>query len=541
MISIQLKKYLFILLLLLTNIILIYTNVYYFYYLYIVIFFHAPLSKMSLIFVIIYYKIKGFIVKKEKKIKDYLNDLICLTITCYCESFEEIFNTILSLEKSFKHSKKNNLLFIVFDGLCKENNTDSYTWEILLNKMTKINKIKKNIKYTKNWKNYEINIDLISCNYNDLNVILLIKHKNLGKKDSLNILRDYSVNKLDDKLSREIDLLLTYHNIKQNDIILVGSMDADCIVNIQGIIELYNDILQEDVMGVSGFVLPKKDIQKKFWYIYQLTEYYNTQYITRLAYSLLGKTTCLPGALNIFDMKYYNDNIRKEFQKLPNKNHLFKSLVALIGEDRRFTGLILKHNDKKCKTIVNENVHILTSLPNTTNKFKTQRRRWITSSLLNNIYDLKNKNVPFLVKYNTFATTLYAFLIYYVIFMGIYLFFELRNNFLTELNIFPYSYNITFYYRLIIYIFTITIIIFQFTFLKKMNNNKDRLRYLFGVIFFMLFIIFCITSLLTYCLYKLDNVKWGNIKQNNEENEKIEIKIIEDINMEEIKEVNLDL
>lgn len=540
--SLKNKKIIFILIWFIINLTLIFTNIYFFYYLYAFIFIHGPVSKILLIFTIIYKKIQLKIkkwLKKEEKIKEYINNIISIIVTCYCESVDEIFNTIKSLEKAFEYSKNDNIIFVVFDGLCIEENTEKYSWELLLNKMTKINLMFENVDYTENWKNYPIKVDLISCCYNNLNIILIIKKTNLGKKDSLNFVRDFSINKLDKELTDKMNILINEYGKKQEDIILVGSMDADCIVNKEGIKYLYDDIKLENVMGVSGIVLPKENQIKNFWYIYQLTEYYNTQYITRLAYNYLNQTTCLPGALNIFDMKYYNKNVREEFQKMPSKKSLFKSLIALIGEDRRFTGLYLENNDKKCKTLINENVHIFTSLPDTTQKFKTQRRRWITSSLLNNIHDLRNKKLSWIIKYNTASTSLFSYLILYIIFMTVYLLFEIRKNFLEDLNIFPYERTFTFYYKAIIYLITFLILIFQVTFLIKMKNFKQRFQYILGVIFFILFVLIIITPLLFYCLYKLDSLNWGNIKQNKEQ--KVEIVITEPSNEEiEIFEIEMD-
>jgi len=540
----QIKKVFFIIIWLLINLLLMYTHIYFFKYQYIFIFIHGPLSKLLLIFVILYKKSRNYFCKQIPKKKDYINNLITLIVTCYCESLEEIFNTILSLERSFKYSKKDNLLFIVFDGLSKEEGTTDYTWKLLLNKMTQVNLKYNNIEYTKNWKNYDITVDLISCKYNDLNIVLVIKNTNLGKKDSLNFVRDYSINKLDNILMRKINILVEDFGINKEDIVLVGSMDADCVVNEEGILHLYNDISNEDVMGVSGIVLPKQEQKKNFWYIYQLVEYYNTQYITRLSYNYLNQTTCLPGALNIFDMKYYNDTVREKFQNMPNKTYLFQSLVALIGEDRRFTGLYLENNDKKCKTLINEKVKIYTSLPDTTKRFQTQRRRWITSSLLNNIHDLKNPKLSFFIKYNTFTTTLCAYLMLYIIF---FLFIFTMNFFSYDIKFYN-VYNddiITMYYRFFIYFITFIIILFQITFLFKMENYKERLQYILGMLIFLFFVVIIIFWLILNSLYKMDSLKWGNIKQNKEDtNNQLSIQMDNNdviIDMEKIEKMEIEI
>ena len=226
------------------------------------------------------------------------------------------------------------------------------------------------------------------------------------------------------------------------------------------------------MIGVSGFVIPKREQKKGMWYMIQLLEYYNTQYLTRLSFSYLGQTTCLPGALNIFDMSFYNKKIRNKFQTVPCKSNMFESLVALIGEDRRFTGLSLYYN-KNCYTTVNEKVIINTTVPNSFRKYRTQRRRWITSSLLNNYNDLY-ENIHLGIKYNSFATLLFFYLLLYIMTINIYLWFNINNT-----NIF---------YRYIIYGIFLSFLFYQFHLLfNKMKFNSDRLHYIMGFILFIIF------------------------------------------------------
>jgi hypothetical protein len=516
------KKYSFFFTWLIINALMFYINIYYFPYLYTIVLIHGPLSKFFLLLPIIFYKIKNKYIKKEKIFKDYLNNLISITVTCYCESFEEIFSTIQSLDKSFGKSGKKSILFIVFDGLSKEKDTEEYTWEILIKHM-EILKYEKKIEYNENWKELPIIIDLISGKYNNLNIILVIKHTNLGKKDSLNFVRDYSVNLLEKNISTKIDYLLEDFDIKQPDLKLVGSMDADCVVNEDGILHLYNDIKCANMIGVSGFVIPKREQKKGMWYMIQLLEYYNTQYLTRLSFSYLGQTTCLPGALNIFDMSYYNKKIRDEFQKVPKKSNMFESLVALIGEDRRFTGLNLYFN-KNCYTTVNEKVIINTTVPNSFRKYRTQRRRWITSSLLNNYNDLYY-DINLGIKYNSFSTLLFFYLLLYVIAINVYLWINLNTNLL--------------FYRYIIYSITFTFIIYQIYLLySKIHFYTDRLHYIIGLLLYIFFFPFIGIYLVFYCILNLDNVKWGNIKQNIIE-KKVEI-IVQEVECDKVEIVIID-
>tara|TARA_B100001971_G_scaffold62751_1_gene57762 strand:+ start:1565 stop:3145 length:1581 start_codon:yes stop_codon:yes gene_type:complete len=518
-----LKKYSFFLVWIFINAFLTYINIYYFPYLYMIILIHGPLSKFFLLLPIIYYKIKDKYIKKKRKIKNYLNDLISITVTCYCESFEEIFLTVQSLDKSFEKSEKNSILFIIFDGLSKEKGTDEYTWQILMKHM-EIFKYEENIEYNENWKELPIIIDLISGKYNNLNIILVIKHTNLGKKDSLNFVRDYSVDLLEKNITNKISYLLEDFNIQQNQLKLVGSMDADCVVNEDGIYHLYNDIQYENMIGVSGFVIPKREQKKGMWYMIQLLEYYNTQYLTRLSFSYLGQTTCLPGALNIFDMSFYNKKIRDKFQTVPCKSNMFESLVALIGEDRRFTGLSLYYN-KNCYTTVNENVIINTTVPNSFRKYRTQRRRWITSSLLNNYNDLY-ENIHWGIKYNSFATLLFFYLLLYIMTINIYLWFNINNTVI--------------YYRYIIYGIFLSFLFYQLHLLfNKMKFNSDRLHYIIGFILFILFFPFIGIYLVFYCLFNLDNLRWGNIKQNIVEENNNEI-ILEEIECDKVEVVIIE-
>lgn len=493
---------------------------YYFDYLYMLILLPEPISKFFFLLTIGLYDITNKMVKlfdigTKRVIKEYANDKLAITVTCYSESVEEIMNTIDSLTESITYADKKAVLFVIFDGLSKEEGTNKYTWELCMEKMETVTYIE-DVNYDTNWKDLPILLNIGFCTYNGIPIVNVIKQTNLGKKDSLSFTRDLLSNRLSYKLTTMIHENMNFLGFSINDIYFCGSMDADCIVNEEGILNLYNAIKCEKYMGVSGMVYPKFEDKKGLWYMYQYAEYYNTQYITRYAMSIMGTATCLPGALNIFDLKNYTDDVRSRFLKYPNKRNMFESLAALIGEDRRFTGLSLYFN-KGFKTVVVDNVKIFTSVPNSFRKMKSQRRRWVTSAFINTFYDLCAPELNFIIRFNAFSILLTATFVLYIYVIVITFFME--GGFFTGKHI-------KYYY--IILSLLCSIILYKLHFVTKMKSWRERIYYIIGALLYIVIGPFFLLFILFKSIFEFDNLRWGNIKQNK-------IVEYEDINKNDIQ------
>ena len=454
------------------------------------------ITKVIFIFIIIFYSIKNKIIKEKIEIDEYVNKNIAITITCYTESVKEIFNTIDSLVENVNFAKELNVkIFVIYDGQSKEKDTDTYTYDFIIDKMNILSE-NKNIKYNENWKNKEILIDIINTEYNGINIYHIIKQSNLGKTDSLTIVRDLLTNRLSDNLSNYFDC---------KDFHYVGSMDADCIMNEDGLLKLYKKIIQKDVMGISGSVFPKKDDKKRFWYYYQFSEYYTSQYLSRKSASYLGCVTCLPGAFNIIDLNYYTDEIRLNFLQHPDKSSLFRSIAVLVGEDKRFTSLLLYFNKGK-KTIIDESVEIYTTVPNSIKKMISQRRRWVLSALVNLYYDMIGTNINFFIRLECLFNIITFFFYFFIYIFIYYTLFTLLHN--RSLNIDNLIINMSFYCM-------ITLIFFYKIFiLLNIKGFKFKFIYFIGEIIMIFFNPIFKTIILIKCIITMDNFNWGNVKSN---------------------------
>ena len=69
--------------------------------------------------------------------------------------------------------------------------------------------------------------------------------------------------------------------------------------------------------------------------------------------------------------------------------------------------------------------------------------------------------------------------------------------------------------------------------------NSDRLHYILGLILFIFVFPFIGIYLVFYCLLNLDNLRWGNIKQNIIEENNNEI-ILEEIECDKVEVVIIE-
>lgn len=500
------KKYGLFLSWLSVNLLAIYVHHFYFEYLYIVILPIEPVMKLTYLLVVLGKKIWRIIKKKcygvQKVYKEYANDKFAITVTCYSESVADILLTIDSLVDGINYSKKNGILFVIFDGLSKEKGTEQYTWEIIMEKMETIQYIE-NIDYKENWKQLPIKINLAFCKYKDVVIVNVIKQTNLGKTDSLTFTRDLLTNRLGNNISNICKNGTQECGYDISDIHFCGSMDADCTVNPEGVEKLYNGITEKNMCGVSGLVYPKIDQIKGFWEIYQHSEYFSAQLFTRLAQSILGQVTCLPGALNIFDLHMYTDEVRNKFLTYPKKRNLYQALSVLIGEDRRFTGLSLYHHPGT-KTRMDTDIIIYTTVPNSFRKMKSQRRRWMTAAFINDFYDLFASSLHPIIRLDAFCNLITLSLIVYIYYVLI--------RFTIRIFLDFHGINVIYFWGFTGII--ITFMVYKLLNIKKLNSLSLILKWFIGELIFIIIGPLFFLYMCFKCLLNLDDLKWGNIKQN---------------------------
>jgi chitin synthase len=91
------------------------------------------------------------------------------------------------------------------------------------------------------------------------------------------------------------------------------------------------------------------------------------------------------------------DEALDEFKLLPPENSLFHNILAFLGEDRRFTCLLLYLNPRY-KTDIVLDAYGTTAVPDSFKVFFSQRRRWFLSSQANNCLDTISADLPIFIR-----------------------------------------------------------------------------------------------------------------------------------------------
>ena len=118
---------------------------------------------------------------------------VVYVLTCYNETEQELRNTLNSIHTQTYNSLFNKFIIIICDG--KLNTTSNpgtlRTDEILINIILKDNLIYNTtfIDAYKTWFNHWESIDIHTGIYNNIPLLLIVKHNNIGKRDSLTLVR----------------------------------------------------------------------------------------------------------------------------------------------------------------------------------------------------------------------------------------------------------------------------------------------------------------------------------------------------------------
>jgi chitin synthase len=320
-----------------------------------------------------------------------------ILVPCYTEGNFELKRTFESIKMSSAKAKTNKniniVCIVVIDGKNATSNTVQELLQCSLSQETEY----------MSWKNESVKVDVGYTSNDYGNYIVLCKNNNMGKKDSLIIMRELIGKKLNNSLQSYFNAYLASNEIEDIDY-LVG-VDADTRLHEDFIVNILKTSEPDNVLGVSGYAIPDKNCTS-LWnplFFYQSFEYHQQQGLTRLGQSILGKVTCLPGCAQVWKMDGRTLNEPLEHFKLyKNKDSITQSIRALLGEDRRYTGLVLYKN-KDCQTLLCNNAYAYTRVPATMSVFLSQRRRWFLSSQVNNIRDMLSSNLPWFIRFIAFT------------------------------------------------------------------------------------------------------------------------------------------
>jgi len=342
-------------------------------------------------------------------------------IPMYSETKEQVEGTIFSIIDKNKCINCKNLLCIISDGK-KSNLIETFT-QILL---------QYDINYI-SWKNDE-NILSVTYGYiNETPCLFLNKKNNMGKRDSLII--GYDIFNIPRNNIPDKNILLR-NNIRDNistlfdirDFKYMFCTDADSIITENSFNFLIETLEKRNSIACCGLVVTDfSEGQWNFWTILQNFQYLFGQYVRRNAESLYGKVTCLPGCITMFKVHSIANQAIEMYSELPHKNDLLKTIVQLLGTDRRLTNSFLFQNID-VYTVFDSRAKCLTIPPNNCYPYITQRRRWGSNSYFNTLYIIFGKNIYLITRFIALLDYLRMSLVYFRIFNTIMFIFRLVTN-----------------------------------------------------------------------------------------------------------------
>lgn len=437
-------------------------------------------------------------------------------VPCYNETEEELRNTLDSIkaQRNVEHNQK--LLIVVCDG--KVMSEDGLSTDKILIKKIFRNDISFQCVFLEAYKTWDGTWNTVDFYYGrlsyDLPFMLIVKHKNVGKRDSLVLVRRllYSFVYLKEDLtlispSFLVQIFSLLYNLFPNFHIdyLIGT-DADTIFEENCASRLVQTMDQgdENVVGCVGFVKPEITPNNKhsLFNLYQNAEYIFAQCLKRRVQSLLThKVSCLSGCVQIIKIctEMCGEETLKRFNYLPKEEeNLFNHIRSYASEDRNHIG-IAQSLFKNIKTLQCLDAVAFTKVPNRIRVFLSQRRRWSLGATLNDLLLVYKKNIHFIERVNAFIN-IFTFCIFpfivcaQVFFVKTILFnHDILLLYLSIPMLIPFVYGLS-----IPYILDMKI--------------SDTLYFFSGFFFYTLFGFVINTVVSIYALMNMDVIAWGKTR-----------------------------
>jgi chitin synthase len=542
--SFKLQKYIFVFLLLLINILLCYclAEIHDYWYLYLIVL--TPNSFFTILMILTIF-ISGFFYFCKKENKQIINKNILYLLPCYNESYDELNNTINSFIDQVNLFRINKILIICCDGMVTGKNNCMSTNKILEQILKDY--IIETIYYKdayKTWTNEYNNVYLSYGKIRNLPFVLIIKENNIGKRDSVTLIRRNSYlynNKNNSELfcqpfndltnfNKQLFNIFQKYNINNIDAIIGTDGDTilhnECATNL--IDELYN-YKDDSLMGVAGFIKISNNMNPySLWTIYQHTSYYYGQLLVRLHQSrITRKVNCLPGCVQIFKVckETCGYEILNIFNNLPDENELLhRHMRAHMGEDRMHVCTMM-HMYPYIKTKQSINAFVYTKVPNTWKVFLSQRRRWNMGANSNKLLLLSRSGINYYEKLFTFVSVLGWFFTIFYTFAVIHILIVLIKLNYTDLS--------TLMYVTIISLSVIIILpkLYILSFPLWINMNKKEIIHLYIGCLFWHFMNIPMTLLIhLYTLFNMDNLSWGKTRECCDNEQLTDINIVDNYN-----------
>lgn len=234
--------------------------------------------------------------------------------------------------------------------------------------------------------------------------LVVVKGRNIGKRDSLTLVRtvSYLYNRW---LKGEVALSLATHGRWQHDMVvhlsvlyddqpiayLIG-LDADTVFDYECSYELILGIEQDPAIqacvGYVDLLFSPATPPWRFWSLFQYAEYMQAQCLRRYAQSqLTGKVNCLSGCNQIMRIsaETCGPAVMDVFNRKPAVHeNLFQHIRSYASEDRNHVCHLLSQfpetRTTQCLTAV-----AYTTVPGTAAVFFSQRRRWTLGAAVNDL------------------------------------------------------------------------------------------------------------------------------------------------------------
>ncbi|KAI9140059.1 chitin synthase-domain-containing protein [Paraphysoderma sedebokerense] len=439
---------------------------------------------------------------------------VLMVIPCYTETKTEIQRTVDSVVNQKKTFPCRVVLGIVVDGEVVGKGNAVPTSKLVQELLGFDDNLIQTYDYV-SWKGLSMSIRVVHGIYQSIPYVVLMKSQNQGKKDSLILIRSliqnynlrleklYEANVLsswfEDALSRS----------GVNHIDYVVGTDADSVFA-ENVISTFVERMstETDVLGVSSVVQPDLSVQRGWnpLIAYQFFEYIYGQLLTRECQGLFGQVTCLPGAGQILttDPNLTKDPLKKFSDFSGEKKTAYHLVRALLGEDRRWTCLLLYKNPGY-RTLIDSSCIVYTAVPDNMSVFFSQRRRWFLSAQANNIRDLLAPNVRLPIRIIAFSQILSSYISPFILFVNIRLFMYLFVD--------QYAWIWVASIMGILGLFKIYVILFY------PKTFYEAFTLLYGVILHFVCSSLLQLAVALYAIWNMDDMRWGLTRQIEEEEE----------------------
>jgi chitin synthase len=439
-------------------------------------------------------------------------------IPCYNESEEELCGSLNSLIEQRVVKDDKRLIVIICDGKVKGAGNLTST-DLILKKILNITEGGFNYNYS-TWDGTQNSVCEYTCEYTyhgeTVPIVLFIKEKNYGKRDSLVLIRRmcYLYNISRDSTSTDNDMadneimahMITYlETLYKNKIDYIIGIDADTIFDYNCTYELIQGIdLDENIHGCVGFVdiYPKMNFRSLF-VLYQYAEYMFAQCLRRQAQSnITNKVSCLSGCNQILRIseETCGEKILSIFNYYPKEaDHILTHIRSYASEDRNHVcNMLSLYPHVKTKQTLKAISY--TIVPTSVSVFLSQRRRWNLGANTNDLLLIYLPGINIferilaVVNVLTFTMTPFVWIATVYFFISIVSEPTLLMLYLSILLFIPLFYS-----------FLIPLFI-------KPLGFKDSLYYYLSYLFFLSSSSIVSLTCFTYAILKMDIIKWGKTR-----------------------------